>query len=315
VTLQRTSGRRGLGRALAVSTMLLWAVLPFALQGILVALDPITITWSRFTVSSVLLAAILAARGRLPSRAQLTAAGPPLLILATLGLAANYVLSLVGLHRTSPSDSQVLIQLGPMLLALGGIALFRERPTRVQWIGFALLLSGLAGFFESRVDGSPELAARLPAGAAVIALAAFTWAVYGLAQKQLLARLSSPHVLLCVYAGCALLFAPFASPQRLGALDGVQAGLLAFAALNTLLAYGAFAESLAHWEASRVGAVLALSPLATLALAAAVRFPWAVSSPGEPLDGWSWGGALLVISGSVAAALGGERGRDAPAGG
>jgi drug/metabolite transporter (DMT)-like permease len=302
----RTSGRRGLGRALAISTMLLWAVLPFALQGILVALDPFTITWSRFLVSSLLLAAILAARGNLPSRAQLAAAGPSLLLAATLGLAANYVLSLVGLHWTSPSDSQVLIQLGPMLLALGGIALFRERPTRVQWIGFALLLAGLAGFFASRVGGSERLARSLPAAAAVIALAALSWAIYGLAQKQLLRRLSSTHVLLCVYVGCALVFLPLAQPVRLASLDPVQTGLLAFAALNTLLAYGAFAESLAHWEASRVGAVLALSPLATLALAALFAVPWAVPSAGEPLGAASWASALLVIGGSVAAALGGE---------
>lgn len=286
--------------------MLLWAVLPFALQGILVALDPITITWARFAVSSLLLAALLAARGGLPSRAQLAGAGPYLLILATLGLAANYVLSLLGLHWTSPSDSQVLIQLGPMLLGLGGIALFRERPTRVQWLGFALLLAGLGGFFASRVGRSAQLAASLPAGALVIALAALAWAIYGLAQKQLLQRLSSPHVLLCVYAGCALLFTPFAQPQQLGSLDAVQAGLLAFAALNTLLAYGAFAESLAHWEASRVGAVLALSPLATLALAALVQLPWAVPGRSEPLAPASWLSALLVIGGSVAAALGGE---------
>jgi drug/metabolite transporter (DMT)-like permease len=86
----------------------------------------------------------------------------------------------------------------------------------------------------------------------------------------------------------------------------VQGALLGFAALNTLVAYGAFAESLAHWEASRVGAVLALSPLATLALAALVPFPWPGPTPPAGLGAASWLGALLVVAGSALASLGGE---------
>jgi len=304
VDLHRTSGRRGLGLGLALTTMLLWAVLPFALQAILVALDPVTITWTRFAVASLLLGAILRTRGTLPGRGELRSVAL-LLVVATLGLAANYVLSLIGLHWTSPSDSQVLIQLGPMLLGLGGILVFRERPTRIQWIGFALLLAGLVGFFVTRLEITTS-AARLRPGAAVIGLAALAWSVYGLAQKQLLQRLSSAHVLLCVYVGCTLCFTPWAEPQRLLALDAAQAWLLAFAALNTLVAYGAFAESLAHWEASRVGAVLALSPLATLAIAALVPIRWPGGSSLPALGTESWLGALLVIAGSVIASLGGR---------
>jgi drug/metabolite transporter (DMT)-like permease len=303
VELHRTSGRRRLGLGLALTTMLLWAVLPFALQGVLVALDPFTITWARFCVSTLLLGAILAAQRDLPAPRALRGPIALLLIVATLGLAANYVLSLFGLHWTSASDSQVLIQLGPMLLGMGGIAVFGERPTRLQWAGFALLLVGLACFFASRLGVSAE---RLGPGAVVIALAALAWAIYGLVQKQLLRRLSSPHVLLCVYAGCALVFTPFAEPHKLAGLDAVQGGLLAFAALNTLFAYGAFAESLAHWEASRVGAVLALSPLTTLALSALVTIPWPGTSGSVPLGPASWLGALLVVTGSITASLGGE---------
>jgi drug/metabolite transporter (DMT)-like permease len=307
MALHSTSGRSSLGLGLAVTTMLLWAVLPFALQGVLVALDPVTITWARFLVSALLLGAFLAARGALPAAPALR--GLALLLgAATLGLAANYVLSLLGLHWTSPSESQVLIQLGPMLLALGGVLVFGERPTRLQWIGFGLLLTGLAGFFASRRSAAAFGAERLGPGAMVIAVAALAWAIYGLAQKQLLQRLRSPQVLLCVYAGCALVFTPFAEPHRLAALDGMQAGLLAFAALNTLVAYGAFAESLAHWEASRVGAVIALSPLATLALAALVRFPWPGTTGSAHLGLGSWLGALLVVIGSVTASLAGSPG-------
>jgi drug/metabolite transporter (DMT)-like permease len=307
--LHRTSGRTGLGLALAGTTMVLWAVLPFALQRALTALDAFTITWVRFVASALVLGAVLALRGELPALRSAGAGRAALLAIATLFLAANYAAFLFGLDWTSAADAQVLIQLGPILLSLGGIAVFREQFARVQWLGLAVLCAGVAVFVYARL-GVHAGRALVP-GMAMIGLAAATWAVYGLAQKQLLHTFRSNQVLLCVYAGCALAFTPLASPRALASLDGPRAALLAFCALNTVVGYGAFAESLAHWEASRVGAVLALTPLGTLAFGAllgALAPAWG-TTPHLPPGGWI--GALLVVSGSLAASLGAERMRPA----
>jgi drug/metabolite transporter (DMT)-like permease len=306
--LHRTSGRTGLGLALASTTMVLWAVLPFALQRTLSALDAFTITWVRFVASALVLGSVLALRGELPALRIAGADRAALLAIATLFLAANYAAFLFGLDWTSAADAQVLIQLGPILLSLGGIAVFREQFARVQWLGLAVLCAGVAVFVYARLGHAGR---ALVPGMAMIGLAAATWAVYGLAQKQLLHTFRSNQVLLCVYAGCALAFTPLASPRALASLDGPHAALLAFCALNTVVGYGAFAESLAHWEASRIGAVLALTPLGTLAFGAllgALAPAWGTTphlSPG------SWIGALLVVSGSLAASLGAERMRTA----
>ena len=289
--------------------MALWAVLPFALQRVLTALDPFTITWVRFVASALVLGGVLAARRDLPPLRTLRASRAALLAVATLFLAANYAAFLFGLDWTSAADAQVLIQLGPILLSLGGITVFREHFARVQWLGLAVLVAGVAVFVAARLGASSLAGRDLAPGMAMIGLAAATWAVYGLAQKQLLHTYRSNHVLLCVYAGCAIAFAPLASPGSLAQLDPARAALLAFCALNTVVGYGAFAESLAHWEASRVGAVLALTPLGTLACAAALDAlapSWA-TAPGLSLGGWV--GALLVVSGSLAASLGAERAR------
>ena len=286
--------------------MALWAVLPFALQRVLTALDAFTITWVRFVASALVLGGVLAARGDLPPLRGLGATRAGLLAVATLFLAANYAAFLFGLDWTSAADAQVLIQLGPILLSLGGIAVFREQFARLQWIGLAVLIAGVAMFVTARLGGALPRSDLAP-GMAMIGLAAATWAIYGLAQKQLLHSFRSIHVLLFVYAGCAIAFTPLASPASLAQLDPARAALLAFCALNTVVGYGAFAESLAHWEASRVGAVLALTPLGTLACATAldaIAPSWATTphlSPG------SWIAALLVVSGSLAASLGAER--------
>ena len=289
--------------------MVLWAVLPFALQRVLTALDAFTLTWVRMLASALVLGGALALRGGLPRLRAASAVQVALLATATLFLALNYGAFLFGLSWTSAADAQVLIQLGPILLSLGGILVFREHFARVQWLGLCVLAAGVAVFVTVRLGGSSLSGRALLPGMAMIGFAAATWAIYGLAQKQLLHTFRSDEVLLCVYAGCALAFTPLADPGALAKLDAGRAALLAFCALNTVVGYGAFAESLAHWEASRVGAVLALTPLATLAFGTALSAFAPEWGTAPHLSAGGWLGALLVVTGSLAASLGAERPR------
>lgn len=284
--------------------MLLWGVLPLALREALRSLDPVTLTAFRFAVSAAALGAILGARGALPALGGLARRGWLLLAIATVGLAANYIAFLLGLDHTSPANAQVLIQLGPLLLAFGGIAIFRERFSAPQWLGAALLAAGLALFFRSQLAAIGRDPERFLAGVAWIGFAAVTWAIYGLAQKQLLLALPSQGVMLCIYAGCALLFAPASSFGAFAAVAPAAWGVLAFCAINTLVAYGAFAAALEHWEASRVSAVLALTPVATLCFATAAAWLAPARFPAEHLPAASWTGAAIVVAGSLLTALG-----------
>jgi drug/metabolite transporter (DMT)-like permease len=305
VQLHEPSGRHALGFVLAGSTMLLWSVLPHGLELSLAELDPVTITWFRFGVSLALMAAWLGVRGALPGVRDI-AAQRLLLVVATGGLAANYLAYLVGLDLTTPANAQVLIQMAPLLLALGGIAVFRERFTPGQWLAFGVLVSGLALFFASQLR---ELAAgfdRYLRGVAIIAFAAVTWAIYGLAQKQLLRSFTSQQIMTVIYAGCFACFSLGARPGDLAGLTGVGWGSLAFAALNTLGAYGCFAAALEHWPASRVSAVLALTPLFTLLVGmAGSRWLPELVAP-ERVSCTSLLGAALVVTGSMGVSLAGR---------
>jgi len=307
VQLHEPSGRHAVGFALAGSTMLLWSVLPHGLNLALAELDPVTITWFRFGVSAALMTAWLALRGALPGLRDLAAARV-LLFVATAALAANYLTYLVGLDLTTPANAQVLIQMAPLLLAVGGIVVFRERFTPGQWLAFGVLVGGILLFFASQLR---ELAAgfdRYLRGVAAIAVAAVTWAIYGLAQKQLLRSFTSQQVMTCIYVGCFVCFSVGARPGELADLTAVGWGSLAFAAFNTLGAYGCFAASLAHWPASRVSAVLALTPLLTLAVGVAgSRWLPELVAP-EHVSTTSLVGAALVVTGSMGVSLAGRRG-------
>src|SRR5512145_3033871 len=156
---------------------------------------------SRLGVASAVLGAWLAARGGLPSFSGFGSAGWGLLAVAVLGLAANFLAFLVGLDLTTPANSQVLIQLAPMLLGLGGIVVFGERYERLQVLG-------LLAFFSGQLRALAEGADRYLLGSGILVVAAVTWAAYGLAQKQLLRALPSQTLMLCIYVGCFLCFSP-----------------------------------------------------------------------------------------------------------
>jgi drug/metabolite transporter (DMT)-like permease len=284
--------------------MLAWATLPVALSAMLRDLDPLTLTWFRFLAASVVLATVLGSRGSLPKLSALAPTGWLLLVLATLFLAANYLLFLIGLSLTTPANTQILMQLSPLLFALGGITIFGERFERRQWLGFFILIGGLAVFCSDQLLAFVAEGERYLLGYAVILAAAFSWAVSLLIQKRLLTIFRSQALLLCIYVGCALCFTPLADPGRIAALSGGAILLLLYCALNTVVAYGAFSAALENVEASRAGAVIALSPVATFGFIAITHALFPGALPPEQFSPWMLFGAATVVIGSVITARG-----------
>jgi drug/metabolite transporter (DMT)-like permease len=304
MALHQTSGRWGLGLGLAIATTILWGILPIALAIVLETLDVYTVTAFRFFCAFGLLALYLVPRGQWLSLRKLSKQGWSLMAIATVFLCCNYVLFLQGLKLTSPTIVEVLIQLAPVLFGLFALIIFRERYTRLQTLGVAILVFGLALFFHEQLNVVFHAPGNYLLGNGLIIIASATWAIYALAQKQLLNHLSSSEVMWVIYAGCALLLLPTIHPLTLLQLSSLQWGMLLFCGFNTLLAYGAFSESLAHLEASRVSAILALTPLVTMITMWGVE-TWAPTWVDPESISWMGIlGALFVVLGSMMTALG-----------
>ena len=73
------------------------------------------------------------------------------------------------------------------------------------------------------------------------------------------------------------------------------------------MAYGAFAAALNHWQASRVSAVLALTPLSTLAFSVLAEAFWPDVFHAERISWTSLAGAAAVVGGSLLVTLAGRR--------
>ncbi len=293
-----------LGLGFSLVTAVMWGGLPIALKVILGEMDSITVTWYRFSVSAVIALLWYGRRSGDAIKRLLRPPLWPLTLLAVVGLLANYILYLMGLDQTTAEAAQILIQLAPLFLLVGSVWLFKEPFSAPQWLGVAGFTLGLLLFFHHRLRTLASLDESYLLGILFIMLASVTWAGYGLAQKQLLKQVSASELLLLLYIAGSLFFWPAASPGQIQHLDDFGLAMLAFAGINTLIAYGSFGFAMTHWEASRVSAVITLTPLLTLffVFLSNLLYPGFIQT--EPLDWLNWLGAVLVVSGSTLAAMG-----------
>jgi drug/metabolite transporter (DMT)-like permease len=302
--LHRTTGNWRLGLGLSLITVTLWGLVPIAIAIVLKKLDAYTLNWFRFATAFILLGCYLAQQQNLPKVARLRTVPLYLLAIAIIGLTGNYIFFVLGLKATSPSHAEVLIQLAGVFLSLGGLVIFKERYTRYQWLGVGVLVAGFIGFFYEQLKVLVTDSDRYISGSIMLIIAGLSWAVYALIQKQLLTKLESMHIMWIIYGACGLLFWAFATPQSLFQLNAIEWSALIFCGLNTFIAYGAFAESLQHWEASRVSAILALAPIFTIVAMAITA--WVAPSLVAPEHITPLGlfGAMLIVAGSVSISLG-----------
>jgi drug/metabolite transporter (DMT)-like permease len=306
--MHSVSGRWQLGLTLSLTTVFLWGLLPIALKGVLLQMDAITVVWYRFVVAAIFVFFYMLLRKRVPSIKALKGVVGILMLIAILGLCANYVFYLYGVDSITPSSAQVMIQTAPMFMLLGGLIIFKESFNKWQWLGFACFILGLVLFFNMRFG---EIVSNLDGaytmGLFWMFLAAITWAGYALAQKQLLNTFTSNQIMFIIYITSTFILLPWSEPSKVMELDALGWWLLVFCCLNTIVAYGAFAEALAHWEASRVSAILALTPLVTILSMKVVAHFFPDYLPSEPLNALSIVGSIMVVLGSATTALAGKR--------
>ncbi len=270
---QRFSSRFIKGWFLASTALLFWAVLPIALKVCLEAADPITITWFRFLFALTVVAGVQAYRGKLQQFKQLSLKQWAGLFASGTFLIGNYLMYLKGLAYVSPGPAQLFFQVAPLFLAIGGVLFFKETLNLLQTLCFPLLASGMLLFFLKGSDISfaeASLAAVSGGhsgpfwfGLAFIMSSALSWTFYALVQKKLVKDISSVNILVFIYALACVVLLPVSEPTALTSLSLKEWWVLIFCAINTLVAYGAFAESLKYWSAITTAAYFSLIPPTT----------------------------------------------------
>lgn len=266
-------------------------------------MDAWTVVWYRFLVAALVLFFWLYFRKELPNLMSVSNRTRWFLLFAASGLCINYFTFADSLNYVNGETSEALIQLTTLFLILGGVIVYKEPFVAVQKIGTLLIVIGLLLFFHDRLVEFTSFENTQTVGVFILVNSAFAWTIYALLQKQLLGSFSSPQILLLIYVFSALVLAPFIAPSLLFSLSEFELLLLLFCCVNTLVAYGCFAEALKLWDASKVSAVLALAPLFTIGTLKIVVYFNPDYAFSDRLTWLSLVGALLLVVGSVLTAL------------
>lgn len=290
-----------IGLLLSLITVLFWSTLPISLKISLSALDAWTLTWLRFVFAALLTLMLLLSGNKLAQFKSLQAPDWIWLIIAAAMLVANYLLFLYGLEMTSPANAQVFIQMAPLLMTLGGVLIFKEHFSKQQMAGALLVIVGLGFFFKDQL--AQILNSDFTLGFWIMFAAALTWAIYALIQKKLAAKLSSQAILLFIYTFASVVLLFGSDHSSYATITSTQWWAIAYACVNTVGAYGAFAEALNYWQASRVGMVLAMTPVFTLFFinVFASFFPELLGK--ETIQLFGYLGVAMIVSGSMLASL------------
>jgi drug/metabolite transporter (DMT)-like permease len=278
-------------------TAFLWGFLAIALKVSLNDLSPVDITWIRFIIAFILLTLYYG----IFDYSQLgIIKNPPLLLLgAAICLGLNYLGFITGIKYTSPAVAQVFIQIGPVLLALSGFIVYKEKVTFLQLTGLIIVVFGLILFYNEQLSGISIDKKIFNTGIIWVIFGAVAWSGYAVIQKKLVQSYPPMQLNIIIFGLPALLYSPFVSYNVLLKISPEYWLLLIFLGLNTLAAYGSLAMALKYIQANKVSVIITQNPVITflaMAILAELEVSWIAP---EHFTFLTIIGAILVISGAV----------------
>jgi drug/metabolite transporter (DMT)-like permease len=234
------------------------------------------------------LAAVCAVRREpLPSRADLRAVGLPLLAAGVLWFGAYNLMLTAGERSLDAGTAAMLVNVGPVLIAVLAGLVLREGFPRALFTGCAIALCGVI------VIGLATAKHSATAGGVVLCLgAAVTYAGGAVAQKVALRRLSGLQLILfCCLIG-VVFFLPWA-PQLVDELGTARAGgigwIVYLGTCSTAVGFLTWAYALSRTDAGKLGATTYLAPVVSVLLG----WIWL----GETPAGLAYAGGALCLLG------------------
>lgn len=249
VGLLRSSGPE-LAQFFVVS---LWASTFIVTKAAFAEVTPLAFAFVRFALMTALAFGILMLRshGRLPPirRADL----PRFLAAGLTGYTLYQLGFVLGLDRTSPFSSSLLIAMVPFFTMVF-LALRGERSPRHAWIGLAIGIAGVALFLTDKVGSPGSLV-----GDALSLGAAVSFALYGLVNRPLVRdyppEAYTAYALLAGTIPLLIISTPAALAQNWGAISlWGWVGIIYMVVLPVYVAY-----MLWNWAIARRGAATATS--------------------------------------------------------
>jgi drug/metabolite transporter (DMT)-like permease len=275
-----TSRDRRVGIALMCGALVCFACLDATAKWLGQELNPIQVTWARYTSSVILVFAFI---NPLTHRRVMATRRPWLQGFRSALLLLSTALNFVALQYLQLAETISIMFMTPFIVAL------ISGPLLGEWIGPRRLVAVFVGFLGVLVVLRPGLGGLHPA-AILSVIGCFCYAVYNLATRMLAATDSSETTM--VYSGLAgvVLLTPviglFWVPPSSATSWALMAGIGVFGALG-------------HWlliKAHRLAPAAVLAPFIYTQIIWMVLLGWWLF--GQWPDGWTLaGGAVVIASG------------------
>lgn len=112
------------------------------------------------------------------------------------------------------------------------------------------------------------------------------------------------QILFMIYIGCSIVFTPLAHFSQMTNLSTFAVICLVYCCLNTIIAYGSYAEALNRWDVSKVSIMMPLIPIFTMAFSEMAYFGKPENFSPPDLSFLTVLGACLVVFGALFSAVG-----------
>ena len=264
---------------------LTFAALPVTAKLVFETVSPYALAWIRVLGGALFFGALLRWRGApsIPRGDLLRLAGCGL-----LGMAANQLLYLAGLERTTATNASVLITTIPIFTLLLAVLSGQHRLRRGEVLGVAVAFAGVLSLVGVE---RAELGASI-VGDTMIVLNCLSYAAFLVLARPLSRRYGSLAVVAGGFAAATVVVAPFGAPAlpSLAAATWFTWLLIAYVvAIPTIANHLINTWALREASSSQVAIYIYLQPVVGAALAVAVL--------GESLDGRSVVSILAVLAG------------------
>ena len=243
----------------ALVTVFFWASAFVGIRSAGTTFAPGALSLGRLTVAASVLGVVMVVRHEpLPSRDALRAVGLPLLLCGLLWFGAYNIALNSGERRVDAGTAAMLVNVGPILIAVLAGLLLREGFPRALFSGLAVAFGGVVVIALATSNR-----AATTTGVMLCLAAAVAYSGGVVAQKVVLRRLSPLQtIFLCCVIG-VVACAPF-GPQlahELGSARGTAIGWLVYLGVfPTALGFMTWAFALSRTDAGRLAATTYLVP-------------------------------------------------------
>ncbi len=250
-------------------------------------IDPLILSQTRTTFSVLILVPILLLRGGRQALAMGRADLLHCLALGTLGLAGSNFFYYYAVDKTTVATAITLQYTSPVWVLLYMLARRKQRPSLTRVAGVGLAVAGCALAVDAFGQGRLKLH---PLGALAAFGAAFSFAFYNVAGRNLLQRHERWKVLTYALLGASLLWILVNPPWKVAAAGYTRDQwifLVAFAITSMLIPLSFYFAGLQYLDATRAIVTCGLEPVFAILLA------WIFV--GEPLRGVQIVGVVVVL--------------------